>query len=44
MVGYWFYKYEVEDRDIGVVDYVSLEDTEEIMFPAISKPGKAIWN
>ena len=20
MVGYWFYKYEIDDRDIGVVD------------------------
>ena len=36
MVGYWFYKYEVEDRDIGVVDYVELEDTEDIKFPSIS--------
>ena len=35
-MGYWIYKYEVEDRDIGVVDYTSLEDTEEIKFPAIS--------
>ena len=36
MVGYWFYKYEIEDRDIGVVDYALLEDTEEIKFPALS--------
>ena len=36
MVGYWFYKYEVEDRDIGVVDYVPLEDADEIKFPDAS--------
>ena len=36
MVGYWFYKYGIEDRDIGVVDYTSLEDAEEIKFPAVS--------
>ena len=35
-MGYWFYKYEVEDRDIGVVDYAPLEDTEEIKFPDVS--------
>ena len=36
MVGYWFYKYEIEDRDIGVVDYTRLEDAEDIKFPAVS--------
>ena len=36
MVGYWVYKYEIEDRDIGVVDYAILEDTVEIKFPAVS--------
>ena len=36
MVGYWFYKYEIEDRDIGVVEYTTLEDSEEIKFPAVS--------
>ena len=36
MVGYWFYKYEVEDRDIGVVDSIPLEETEEVKFPAVS--------
>ena len=29
MVSYWFYKYEVEDRDIGVVDYIRLEEPNE---------------
>ena len=29
MMGYWFYKYGVEDRDIGVVDYIRLEELDE---------------
>jgi hypothetical protein len=28
MVGFWFYKYEVEDRDVGVVDYELLEKVD----------------
>ena len=36
MVGYWFYKFKVEDRDIGVVDYVPLKDAKEIKFPLVS--------
>ena len=36
MVGFWFHKYIVEDRDIGVVDYIPLEEANEIMFPAVS--------
>ena len=36
MVGYWFYKYKVEDRDIGVVDYVSLANAKEFQFPVVS--------
>ena len=36
MVGYWFYKYDVEDRDIGVVDYAPLSQAEDIPFPAVS--------
>ena len=36
MVGYWFYKYDVEDRDIGVVDYAPLSQAEGIPFPAVS--------
>ena len=28
MVGYWCYKYEIEDRDIGVVDYVAIQEME----------------
>ena len=33
MIGYWLYKYGVEDRDIGVVDYLSLEHTKDLDFP-----------
>ena len=28
MVGYWLYKFGIEDRDIGVVDYQSLDETD----------------
>ena len=36
MIGYWFYKYEIEDRDVGVVDYAQLSDEVDVEFPAIS--------
>lgn len=36
MMSYWFYKYGVEDRDIGVVDYAQLSDAENIEFPIAS--------
>ena len=36
MIGYWLYKYEVEDRDIGVVDYISLVDAKDIDFPRLT--------
>ena len=36
MMGYWIYKYEVEDRDIGVVDYVALRDGEAVKVPDVS--------
>ena len=36
MMGYWFYKYEVEDRDIGVVDYAPLGDADTIKLPDVS--------
>ena len=36
MIGYWFYKFGVEDRDIGVVDYVSIVDDLDIKIPEIS--------
>ena len=35
MIGYWFYKFSVEDRDIGVVDYESFENTD-IDLPILS--------
>ena len=28
MIGYWLYKFDIEDRDIGVVDFVSIEEVE----------------
>ena len=33
MVSYWLYKYEVEDRDITVVDYSSFEEAKNVRFP-----------
>ena len=36
MVGYWFYKFDVEDRDIGIVDYTSFEDDSRINYPVAS--------
>ena len=36
MVGYWFYKFDVEDRDIGVVDYIAFEDDSRIPYPVAS--------
>ena len=36
MIGYWLYKYEVEDRDIGVVDYISLVDATDVDFPRLT--------
>ena len=36
MVGYWYYKYEIEDRDIGVVDYSPLINAEEVELQVVS--------
>ena len=36
MIGYWWYKYEIEDRDIGVVDLVPNEELCTIIFPIAS--------
>ena len=33
MVGYWFYKFNVEDRDIGVVDYELLVEIPDTAVP-----------
>ena len=29
MIGYWFYKFEIEDKEVGVVDYVTLEKAND---------------
>ena len=36
MIGFWFYKYKVEDRDIGVVDYVFMAEDVDIKTPVAS--------
>ena len=37
MIGYWIYKYEIEDRDIGVVDYALVKEIpEDIKMPVVS--------
>ena len=36
MIGYWVYKFKAEDRDIGVVDYVSIEESADIELPVAS--------
>ena len=36
MVGYWFYKYTIDDRDIGVVDFVPVEEASNINLPVAS--------
>ena len=36
MIGYWAYKYEIDDRDIGVVDYISLQASSHIKFPVLT--------
>ena len=36
MIGYWFYKYEIEDRDIGVVDFVPIEEATGLDLPVAS--------
>ena len=33
MIGYWFYKFDVEDRDIGTVEYTAFKDQSEIKYP-----------
>ena len=36
MIGYWVYKYKVEDRDIGVVDSLLLNDAMDVDIPVAS--------
>ena len=33
MMSYWLYKYEIEDRDITVVDYAQIEEAKNIKLP-----------
>ena len=36
MVGFWFYKFKIEDRDIGVVDYVSFDEAKDVEHPNLA--------
>ena len=36
MIGYWFYKFGIEDRDIGVVDFVPLDEGTDIDLPFVT--------
>ena len=36
MIGYWLYKFEIEDRDIGVVDFVPLDEGTDISLPFVT--------
>ena len=36
MIAYWLYKFEVEDRDVGIVDYVSIDESLDIPLPVAS--------
>ena len=33
MIGFWFYKFIIDDRDIGIVDYISIEDDDDFDLP-----------
>ena len=36
MTGYWIWKFAIEDRDIGVVDYVPFRKEEGIELPSVT--------
>ena len=36
MAAYWCYKFEIEDRDVGVVDYVPIDESLDIPLPVAS--------
>ena len=36
MIAYWFYKFDVEDRDIGTVEYASFDEGPCIKYPVVS--------
>ena len=49
MIAYWFYKFETEDRDFGVVDYKSFEEATEVDYPVVSYVSRILswrrnWN
>ena len=33
MIGYWLYKFVIEDRDVGVVDYELTEKAKDVEYP-----------
>ena len=33
MIGYWLYKFVIEDRDVGVVDYELMEKAKDVEYP-----------
>ena len=41
MIGFWFYKFEIEDRDIGVVDFVPIGEGTDIKQPSVALCFKA---
>ena len=36
MVSYWVYRFGIEDRDVGVVDLVTFEESDDVEFPIAS--------
>ena len=36
MVSYWFYKFTIEDRDIGVVDYIPFDEAKDLQRPNLA--------
>ena len=36
MVGYWMYKFGIDDRDIGMVDYILVDEADDIELPNLA--------
>ena len=36
MVLYWVYKFQIEDRDVGLVDYMPIKEAKDIRLPVLS--------
>ena len=36
MAGYWFWKFAIDDRDIGIVDYVQFREEMDIDLPSVT--------